>query len=102
VLRIERKNHERKNNRLFVFHRMRDCVRWDWRDVGLEGISMNFIERFQSLWQLPSHKEMAAKELEEAKRRFLDAQSAREYATRMSDYHADRVKRLTNYLENSE
>jgi hypothetical protein len=41
VLRIERKNHERKNNRLFVFHRMRDCVRWDWCDVGLEGITMN-------------------------------------------------------------
>jgi hypothetical protein len=41
VLRIERKNHERKNNRLFVFHRMRDCVRWDWCDVGLEGLSMN-------------------------------------------------------------
>lgn len=72
------------------------------RVVGLEGLSMNFIERFQSLWQMPSPKELAAKELEEAKRRFLDAQSGMEYAKRMSDYHADRIKRLTNYLENAE
>lgn len=72
------------------------------RNVGLEGLSMNFIERFQSLWQMPSPKELAAKELEEAKRRFLDAQSGMEYAKRMSDYHADRIKRLTNYLESAE
>lgn len=72
------------------------------RTVGLEGLSMNFIERFQSLWQMPSPKELAAKELEEAKRRFLDAQSGMEYAKRMSDYHADRIKRLTNYLESAE
>ena len=72
------------------------------RTVGLAGVNMNFIERFQSLWQMPSPKELAAKELEEAKRRFLDAQSGMEYAKRMSDYHADRIKRLTNYLESAE
>ncbi len=72
------------------------------RNVGLAGLNMNFIERFQSLWQMPSPKELAAKELEEAKRRFLDAQSGMEYAKRMSDYHADRIKRLTNYLESAE
>ena len=72
------------------------------RNVGMAGVNMNFIERFQSLWQVPSPKEIAAKELEEAKRRFLDAQSGMEYAKRMSDYHADRIKRLTNYLESSE
>jgi hypothetical protein len=75
---------------------------WLGCTVGLEGLSMNFINRFQSLWQLPSPKEMAAKELEEAKRRFLDSQSALEYTKRMSDYHADRIKRLTNYLESAE
>jgi hypothetical protein len=63
---------------------------------------MNFLYKIQDLWRLPSPTEMAAKELEEAKRRFLDAQSAMEYARRMSDYHADRIKRLTMYLENSE
>jgi hypothetical protein len=25
-----------------------------------------------------------------------------EYAKRMSDYHADRIKRLTNYLESTQ
>lgn len=83
--------------------RISHCYLWRLgRIVGLEGLSMNFIERFQSLWQLPSPKELAAKELEEAKRRFLDAQSGMEYAKRMSDYHADRIKRLSNYLENAE
>ena len=72
------------------------------RNVGLEGLNMNLTYRIQDLWRMPSPKEMAAKELEEAKRRFLDAQSAMEYARRMSDYHADRIKRLTNYLESSE
>lgn len=61
---------------------------------------MNIFHYFDNLWRLPSPNEMAAKELEEARRRFLDAQSAMEYARRMSDYHADRIKRLTTYLEN--
>jgi hypothetical protein len=68
----------------------------------MAGLNMKLIYRIQDLWRMPSPKEMAAKELEEAKRRFLDAQSAMEYARRMSDYHADRIKRLTNYLESSE
>jgi hypothetical protein len=73
-----------------------------WRNARLEGLRMNFFYKIQDLWRLPSSTEMAAKELEEARRRFLDAQSAMEYARRMSDYHADRIKRLTLYLENSE
>jgi N-glycosylase/DNA lyase len=68
----------------------------------MAGVSMNLTSRIQELWRLPSAKEMAAKELEEAKRRFLEAQSAMEYTRRMADYHADRIKRLTNYLESSE
>jgi hypothetical protein len=63
---------------------------------------MNLLYKIQDLWRMPSPNEMAAKELEEAKRRFLDAQSGMEYARRMSDYHADRIKRLTAYLENAE
>ena len=73
-----------------------------WCTTSMAGLNMNLIYRIQDLWRLPSATEMAAKELEEAKRRFLEAQSAMEYARRMSDYHADRVKRLTNYLESSE
>jgi hypothetical protein len=76
---------------------------WRYRCItSMAGLNMNLIYRLQGLWRLPSATEMAAKELEEAKRRYLDAQSAMEYARRMSDYHADRVKRLTNYLESSE
>jgi len=73
-----------------------------WCTTGLAGVNMNLTYRLKELWRLPSAKEMAVKELEEAKRRFLDAQSAMEYAKRMSDYHADRVKRLTIYLESAE
>jgi hypothetical protein len=62
---------------------------------------MNLLYKIQDLWSLPSPNEMAAKELEEAKRRFLEAQSAMEYARRISDYHADRIKRLAMYLEDS-
>ena len=76
---------------------------WRYRcTTSMAGLNMKLIYRIQDLWRMPSPKEMAAKELEEAKRRFLDAQSAMEYARRMSDYHADRIKRLTNYLESSE
>jgi hypothetical protein len=49
--------------------------------------------------RLPSAKEMAAKELEMAQRKLLDALSAQEYAKRMCDYHSDRIKRLTAYLK---
>jgi len=73
-----------------------------WCTTCMAGVSMNLTYRLKELWRLPSAKEMAVKELEEAKRRFLDAQSAMEYAKRMSDYHADRVKRLTIYLESAE
>ena len=73
-----------------------------WCTTGMAGVNMNLIYRLKELWRLPSAKEMAAKELEEAKRRFLDAQSAMEYTRRMSDYHADRIKRLTIYIESAE
>ena len=80
-----------------------NCHLWRyWCTTSMAGLNMKLIYRIQDLWRMPSPKEMAAKELEEAKRRFLDAQSAMEYARRMSDYHADRIKRLTNYLESSE
>jgi hypothetical protein len=42
---------------------------------------------------------MAAKELEAAQRKLLEALSAQEYAKRMADYHSDRIKRLTTYLK---
>jgi hypothetical protein len=68
-----------------------------WRNAGLEGLNM--IDQLKDYFRLPSAKELAAKELETAQRKLLDALSAQEYAKRMGDYHQDRIKRLTAYLK---
>ena len=68
-----------------------------WRNVGLERLSM--IDQLKNYFRLPSAKELAAKELEMAQRKLLEALSAQEYAKRMGDYHSDRIKRLTAYLK---
>ena len=57
------------------------------------------INHIKEYMRLPSAKEMAAKELEMAQRKLLEALSAQEYAKRMGDYHQDRIKRLTAYLK---
>ena len=57
------------------------------------------INHIKEYMRLPSAKEMAAKELEMAQRKLLEALSAQEYAKRMCDYHSDRIKRLTAYLK---
>ena len=67
------------------------------RNVGMEGLIM--IDQIKDYWRLPSAKELAAKELEMAQRKLLEALSAQEYAKRMGDYHSDRIKRLTAYLK---
>jgi len=67
------------------------------RNVGMEGLIM--INQIKDYFRLPSAKELAAKELETAQRKLLDALSAQEYARRMADYHSDRIKRLTAYLK---
>ena len=56
------------------------------------------IEHIKDYFRVPSAKELAAKELNEAQRKLLDALSGQEYAKRMCDYHSDRIKRLTAYL----
>jgi hypothetical protein len=68
-----------------------------WRNAGLEGLTM--LDQFKDYFRLPSAKELAAKELEMAQRKLLEALSAQEYAKRMGDYHQDRIKRLTAYLK---
>lgn len=42
--------------------------------------------------------ELATRELDEAKRDLLLAQSGLDYATGMVKYHTDRIKRLTHYI----
>jgi len=57
------------------------------------------IDQIKDYFRLPSPKELAAKELETAQRKLLEALSGQEYAKRMADYHSDRIKRLTAYLK---
>ena len=52
---------------------------------------MNFFRR-------PSALILAQRELEQAQRDLLDAQTGYEYAKRIADYNADRIKRLTAYI----
>lgn len=54
-----------------------------------------------SLLRVPTADVMAVRELEEAKRDLLRSQSAQDYSKRMVEYHQDRVKRLTAYVEKS-
>lgn len=58
----------------------------------------NLINHVVKLFSAPSVAELAVRELKDAKRRLLEIQSTVEYATRMSEYHKDRITRLTDYL----
>ena len=59
---------------------------------------MNYIF---TLLRVPTADVMAVRELEEAKRELLRSQTALDYTKRMVEYHQDRVKRLTAYVEKS-
>ena len=56
------------------------------------------MNRLTKLFRRPSALVIAQRELEEAQRNLLDAQSGYEYAKRIADYNADRIKRLTAYI----
>jgi hypothetical protein len=47
----------------------------------------------------PSPEELMARELDNARRGLLEAQSARDYATAMVAYHETRIDRLRAQLE---
>ena len=55
---------------------------------------MNWIKQ---LFRLPSAEALALQEYEQARRRLLEAQSAREYAEAMVSYHQKRIDRLSKY-----
>lgn len=57
---------------------------------------MNFL---RSVFLPPSADIIALRELEDARRRLLEAHSAREYADSMAKYHEARIRRLTHYLQ---
>lgn len=52
----------------------------------------------KNVYTTPSAEVLALRELEEAKRRLLEAQTAREYAESMCKYREAQIKRLTAYL----
>ena len=59
---------------------------------------MNWLLR---LFRKPSALVIAQRELEDAQRALLDAQTGYEYARRIADYNADRIKRLTTYIRDA-
>lgn len=55
--------------------------------------------KFFQLFKAPPAELLARRELDEAKRRLLEAQSAAEYATAMVQYQQQRIDRLTKVLQ---
>jgi hypothetical protein len=56
------------------------------------------IEWVKSAYTTPSPEVLAYRELDDSKRRLLEAQTAREYAESMCKYREAQIKRLTTYL----
>jgi hypothetical protein len=59
------------------------------------------VSYFKSIFNVPTAEMLALKELEECKRKLLEAQTAKEYAESMCKYREAQIKRLTAYLHNS-
>jgi len=55
------------------------------------------IEWVKTVYATPSAEALALRELEDSKRRLLEAQTAREYADSMCKYHEAQIKRLTAF-----
>jgi len=56
------------------------------------------VSYFKSVFDVPTAEMLALKELEECKRKLLEAQTAKEYADSMCKYREAQIKRLTAYL----
>ena len=57
------------------------------------------IEELKKLWATPSAEALALRELEDAKRKLLEAQTSREYADSMVKFREAQIKRLTTYIK---
>lgn len=60
------------------------------------------LRELMHVYSPPSPEEMAQEELDQAQRELLKAQSAREYAASMVQYHTQRIERLQAYLRKTE
>lgn len=56
---------------------------------------MKLIQEFIQTFRTPSADELAVRELQEAQRELLKAESGREYADSLVTYHKARITRLT-------
>lgn len=56
------------------------------------------IDQIASLFKTPSAEILAIRELDEAKRKLLQAQSSYEYYRCICEYNEDRIKRLSEYI----
>ena len=56
------------------------------------------MKKIFQLFATPSPTMLATRELEQAQRSLLEAQSAHEYALHISHYHQQRITRLSQYL----
>ena len=55
----------------------------------------------KKIFCLPSAEQLALRELEDAKRELLQSQTAADYAINVSNYHQERITRLTQYLKDA-
>jgi hypothetical protein len=60
------------------------------------------IEELKKMWATPSAEAIALRELEDAKRKLLEAQTSREYADSMVKFREAQIKRLTAYIKGVE
>jgi hypothetical protein len=56
------------------------------------------VSYFKAVFDVPTAEMLALKELENCKRKLLEAQTAKEYAESMCKYREAQIKRLTAYL----
>lgn len=61
----------------------------------------NEIKRTFSIFRTPSALEIAARELAQAERQLLEAETGREFATAMVEYNKERIYRLRKYIKES-
>ena len=57
------------------------------------------MNELKKLWSTPSAEAIALRELEDAKRKLLEAQTSREYAESMCKFREMQIKRLTAYIK---
>lgn len=55
-------------------------------------------KKLKQLFEAPSAEVIAIRELEESKRKLLEAQTGREYANAMCSYYESKIKRLSTYV----